>query len=237
LNPNAALSVSYWQLSESVSWKRKVNMMNLVAFIAVGAEQVGIQPRCINSLEGVRIGWRKWISMILVILGICGGALDGASQGQGEVGSVRTGLVELENESPMTHSENLEFIDTYPGKLVPFAGMAVAVLIVWIVMAMVQNTDRHRHETIRQYLEKGVEVPWELLVDGGDPQTWKPVSDLRKALTWLAIGLGIGLTGWVFSGSPKAMALGLVFDFIGIGYLIVWEMEPKPAEQGGKSSR
>ena len=167
-------------------------------------------------------------------------ASEGQAQGQdGEV-SVQIDGIEGDqsgNLSPRGDSEELSFIDTYPGKLVPFAGMAVAVLIVWIVMAMVQNTDRHRHETIRQYLEKGVEVPWELLVDDGNPQTWKPVSDLRKALVWLAIGLGIGLTGWVFSGNPKAMALGLVFDFIGVGYLIVWKMEPKQIEQDGQSSK
>lgn len=131
-----------------------------------------------------------------------------------------------------SNAEGLGYTDTYPGKLVPFAGMAIAVLIVWIVMGMVKASDRQRHETIRSYLEKGVEVPWELLVDDGNPQTWRPVSDLRKAMVWLAVGLGIGLMGYIFTGSTRALALGLVFDFIGIGYLIVWKIEPtRPADE------
>lgn len=127
-------------------------------------------------------------------------------------------------------TDDLEFIDTYPGKLVPFVGMGTAVAIVWIVFGFVRQCDKMRHDTIKQYLDKGLEVPWELLVDSGNPQTWKPGSDLRKGFVWLAIGLGLGLTACILSGNPRSLALGLIFDFIGIGYLIAWKIAPKASE-------
>ncbi len=181
------------------------------------------------------MNWKKWITLGgMIVFGALGSVerVQGASQDE----PVQAELGSTDGERPFAaptsvtaeaQVENRTFTDTYPGKLVPFVGMAVAVLIVWIVMAMVQNTDRYRHETIRQYLEKGVEVPHELLVDSGNPQTWKPTSDLRKAMIWLAIGIGIGLTGYIFSGSPRALALGLIFDCIGLGYWIVWKIEPQ----------
>lgn len=186
--------------------------------------------------------WRKWITLSgILVLGVLGsseaalaasqsGTVAAETESMDQDGSPAE-LGETEGKGPL---ERPSFTDTYPGKLVPFVGMAVAVLIVWIVMAMVQNTDRYRHETIRQYLDKGVEVPHELLVDSGNPQTWKPTSDLRKAMIWLAIGIGIGLTGYIFSGSPKALALGLLFDCIGIGYLIVWKIEPQKRGEGSR---
>lgn len=172
---------------------------------------------------------KAWWSLLL-ILGVVGATQVACAQPlETELASEFNEEALISDPVPlgMGEDEKLDYIDTYPGKLVPFVGMAVAVLIVWIVMGMVRATDRHRHETIRQYLEKGVEVPWELLVDDGNPQTWKPVSDLRKATVWLALGLGLGLTAWIFSGNPKSLALGLIFDFIGLGYLIVWKLEPK----------
>ncbi len=181
------------------------------------------------------MNWKKWIGMGALLVGAVfggGATVLGASPEESQSAEVEALLeTELPSESADGREgemrEKPSFTDTYPGKLVPFVGMAVAVLIVWIVMAMVQNTDRYRHETIRQYLEKGVEVPHELLVDSGNPQTWKPTSDLRKAMIWLAVGIGVGLTGYIFSGSPRALALGLIFDCIGLGYLIVWKIEPQ----------
>ncbi len=129
------------------------------------------------------------------------------------------------------------FTDTYPGKLAPFAGMLTAVVIVWLVMAMVKSSEKQRHESIRKYLDEGKEVPWELLVDEGNPQTWRPVSDLRKAFIWMAIGLGLGLTAYIFTGVPRALAVGLVFVFIGLGYLIVWFIEPTPVDPNDTKGR
>ena len=183
------------------------------------------------------MSWKRaFVFVVVIFLGLSLGEQGWAQGGGEDVTAVQAEVSVVEKSSELTEGfqgENYEgaekpsFTDTYPGKLVPFAGMGVAVIIVWIVMAMVQNTDRYRHETIRSYLDKGVEVPHQLLVDGGDPQTWKPTSDLRKAMVWLAVGLGLGMTGYIFSGSPKALALGLIFDFIGIGYLIVWKIEPR----------
>ena len=184
--------------------------------------------------------WKQGIGlMVLVLIGLplvqsAWAQVPPPIEGVQTEGSSLASLgAELENNQIERYGDEDKpsYTDTYPGKLVPFVGMAVAVIIVWVVMAMVQNTDRYRHETIRSYLEKGVEVPYELLVDGGNPQTWKPSSDLRKAMVWLAVGLGIGMTGYIFSGNLKALALGLIFDFIGIGYLIVWKLEPTKVEE------
>ena len=102
--------------------------------------------------------------------------------------------------------------------VVPLA-LFVTILLV-VISTLVLRYRRHAQiqETLRLMIEKGAEIPPELLTP--------PVSqygDLRRGLILMGVGLSlsllIGLTDGFGSGS---WAVGLIPAFIGAGYLIVW---------------
>lgn len=80
--------------------------------------------------------------------------------------------------------------------------------------------------TIRTAIEKGQELTPELIERLGSPQPPKD-KDLRLALIWLAIAVGLALTGLAVP-DPSGHAMqgtlaGASFPFaIGIAYLIMW---------------
>ena len=117
-------------------------------------------------------------------------------------------------------------------RVMPFVGMGFTIVILSIIFGFVRKSDKTRHETIRKYLEKGEKVPRELLVDSGDPATWKPVSDRRKGIIWCAVGLGIAITFLIFAGgNAKAGAVGIIPLFIGFGYFIAALIDPKSTDE------
>jgi hypothetical protein len=79
-----------------------------------------------------------------------------------------------------------------------------------------------RHLTLRLMIEKGAEIPPELLT----PPV-KPRSDLRKGVVLLAGGIGATIFfALVKTGDAGGVwSLGLIPTLIGLGYLIVWLIE------------
>lgn len=102
--------------------------------------------------------------------------------------------------------------------VVPLAFFLTILLVVISTLVLRYRRHAQVQETLRLMIEKGAEIPPELLAP--------PVSqygDLRRGLILLGAGLSlsilIGLTDGFGSGS---WAVGLVPAFIGAGYLIVW---------------
>ena len=118
------------------------------------------------------------------------------------------------------------------GRTMPFAGMALTIVILIIVFGTMRHTDRNRHETIRKYLELGIEVPERLLIDPMHPNAGKkPLSDKRKAIIWISVGLGIAATVYLLTGNQKSVALGIIPLSIGIGYFIAAILIPENPEE------
>jgi len=102
--------------------------------------------------------------------------------------------------------------------VVPLACFLTILLVVIATLALRYRKHAQTQETLRLMIEKGAEIPPELLTP--------PVSqysDLRRGLILMGVGLSlsilIGLSEGFGSGS---WAVGLVPAFIGAGYLIVW---------------
>jgi hypothetical protein len=81
-------------------------------------------------------------------------------------------------------------------------------------------------QTIRSAIDKGQELTPELIDRLGSPTPPKD-RDLRLALIWLALAVGLALTGF-FAPDPSGHAFrgtlaGAAFPFaIGVAYLIMW---------------
>ena len=83
-------------------------------------------------------------------------------------------------------------------------------------------------QTIRTAIDKGQELTPELIDRIGSPPTPKD-RDLRLALIWLAIGLGIALFGLAMSSVEEEVfmiMLGIsAFPFmVGLAFLIMWRV-------------
>ena len=107
-----------------------------------------------------------------------------------------------------------------------FAGLTVIIsLFFWF-----RNRARgDMQQTIRAAIDKGQELTPELVESLGSPQKPSKHKDLRLALIWGAIALGIALFGFAMSSIEEevfSIMLGIsAFPFmLGLAYLIMWRV-------------
>ena len=107
--------------------------------------------------------------------------------------------------------------------IVFFAGLTIVFgLFFWFRYRMRSDMQ----QTIRTAIDKGQELTPELIDRIGNPRTPKD-KDLRLALIWLALAIGLALCGFAVP-DPSGHALqgclaGAAFPFaIGVAYLIMW---------------
>ncbi len=73
--------------------------------------------------------------------------------------------------------------------------------------------------TLRLMVEKGVEIPQELLVEAPIKR-----SDLRRGLLWLGFGLGL-IICLAVAVDNAVWGIGLVPTFFGLGHIVAWKFE------------
>lgn len=112
------------------------------------------------------------------------------------------------------------------GILVPTFIFLFLTLIILIIMAFRGKNNREFQQTLRIMVEKGVEIPRELLV-----REIPKNQDLRRGILVLATGVGyclfIALVGVWEPDALNGLGVGLIPIFIGLGYLIVWKYTKK----------
>jgi hypothetical protein len=110
--------------------------------------------------------------------------------------------------------------------IVPTAMFTAMAVIFWLFYLFRYRSRADIQQTIRLALEKGAELSPELLDRLGEPEPSK-TKDLRRALVWLALGIGLALCGF-FVPDPSGNAFrgclaGAAFPIsIGIAFLIMW---------------
>ncbi len=98
------------------------------------------------------------------------------------------------------------------------------VLIVAVILYFGFSKTRMQHRTIRMMVEKGQQVPAELLA--APPPAVRQRSDMRRGVVLSMIGLGLVVwLGAVNDWENGAWSLGLIPFLIGVGYLLVWKLE------------
>lgn len=112
------------------------------------------------------------------------------------------------------------------GILVPIAMFLGLTVIISLFFWFRYRTRGDMQKTIRTAIEKGQELDPELIDRLANPQAPKD-KDLRLALIWLAIAVGLALCGLAVP-DPSGHALqgclaGAAFPVaIGVAYLIMW---------------
>jgi hypothetical protein len=113
--------------------------------------------------------------------------------------------------------------------LIPVAFFAMIMAIVLVPSWFRTRERRDLQETVRHALDKGQELPAEL-VETIARSTRKPPAtahtDLRAGVIWLAIAAGIATLGWMgrdVGGEGPQMLLGLaaIPGFLGLAFVIL----------------
>lgn len=83
---------------------------------------------------------------------------------------------------------------------------------------------REFQQTVRVAFDKGHELTPELLQNLGGEQTTGN-ADMRKGLIFIAIGIGVGLFGFILGEQDAVrpmLATGALPLLVGVAYLILW---------------
>ena len=92
--------------------------------------------------------------------------------------------------------------------------------IVAMVLYHGYRKEKQRQETVRAAIDKGVPIPPELLTPPRPPR-----SDLRRGVTLIGLGVGVGAMLLLMPGGHHGAPVGLLLICLGLGHLIAWRLE------------
>ncbi|MFH1132133.1 MAG: DUF6249 domain-containing protein [Pseudomonadota bacterium] len=104
-------------------------------------------------------------------------------------------------------------------------------LIVASVLYYRFRKESSKHQTLRIMIEKGTQIPPELLTPPVPPK-----SDLRKGIILLAIGIALCILGALLGETKHVWSIGLLPGLIGCGYLVAWKLESKKHTNNGNQN-
>ena len=105
--------------------------------------------------------------------------------------------------------------------LIPLAGIAMPVGIVWIIFYYDNRTKEQFNATLQKLIESGQELSPELLesVPGYKAGKGKDKDDIRAGLITSGVGIGIALFGHFGAEEQALFGIGLLVLSIGVGIL------------------
>jgi hypothetical protein len=129
-----------------------------------------------------------------------------------------------DDDADLQQMRNLVAIPIVAIVFMSIFGAPVLIVMVIGIFALIGN--RMRQRTIRMMVEKGQQVPAELLAP--EVRRVRRRSDVRRGVVWTMVGLGLMV--WLAAVNDwegGAWSFGLIPFLIGLGYLIVWKLENK----------
>ena len=119
------------------------------------------------------------------------------------------------------------------GLMIPLAGIAVPVVIVFLVLQFRERQRQQLYDTVKHYADRGMPVPRELL----DPPKRAQLNTPRYGAA-TAIGLGVGLALMFWSMElASLMGIGGLLVCIGVAQLIALRFDARDAEQRASAAR
>jgi len=115
--------------------------------------------------------------------------------------------------------------------LVPLFFFLCVAFVVALPLYLSFRRHGHLQETLRLMVEKGVQIPTELLTPPSAPV--RKHSDLRRGIILVAAGVSLAVCLALVGVGPleRAWALGLIPMIIGAGYILVWKLEGKKNQE------
>lgn len=116
--------------------------------------------------------------------------------------------------------------------IVPVAFFLCVAIIGALVLVGYSRHTAQRHQTLRAMVEKGMQIPPELL--GHTKRPSSPASDRRRGILLICAGIGIAAF-LLLSGGEEGAGLGLIPILIGVGYLLVARLDGRRDRHLGQS--
>lgn len=119
----------------------------------------------------------------------------------------------------------------FPEALIPIVMFICLAVVVAIFLMFRHRSRAELQQTVRMALDKGQELTPEIIERLGQPKQ-PPYSDLRRALIWIATGVGFAAFGFILDEEDAVRPLIAVGAFplvIGIAYLILSRFSEKDA--------
>lgn len=115
---------------------------------------------------------------------------------------------------------DLSIVPKIAALLIPLAGIALPVLIVFIVLHFRQRQREKLYETVKHFADRGLPVPTELLDPPQPPKTDRVSESARfYAITLVGVGVGLALMFWGME-LPRLLGIGALVGCIGIAQLV-----------------
>jgi hypothetical protein len=115
------------------------------------------------------------------------------------------------------------------GVLIPVVAIVMGILLAIVAIFLRFRKEREEQLTIRLAMEKGIELPEDLLRREHSLQD--RAHPLRRGIFWTAVGLSLFVALYVNEGLQTA-AWGLIPLAAGIGSLIYYKLSPKNGRGG-----
>ncbi len=130
----------------------------------------------------------------------------------------------------ITHNYKKEGLDMshVPGELIPIIAIIMGILAAIAAMFFNYQRQKQEQETIRQAVEKGVELPADLFSRHNG--RYSKSNPLRRGIFWTALGLSLFFALYINEGMKDAV-WGLIPFAIGVGYLFYYKLAPQNGEK------
>lgn len=132
-----------------------------------------------------------------------------------------------------------EHFQSFAPLLIPIIALLIPIVAIVAHYLGKANSERLRHETMRELIRAGQPIPPELLADAQDSdwhrgrreQANSPNRVLIPAV--INVGVGLGLMGMfaAMSWGSWLWAIGLLPLFLGLGLAVYWAVERKQQQQ------
>ena len=120
---------------------------------------------------------------------------------------------------------DLSIVPKIAALLIPLAGIALPVIIVFIVLHFRQRQREELYETVKHFADRGMPVPKELLDPPQPPKKDKVTETARfYAITLIGVGIGLVLMFWGM-GLERLIGIGALVGCIGIAQLVAIRLD------------
>jgi Domain of unknown function (DUF6249) len=118
---------------------------------------------------------------------------------------------------------DLSILPKIAGLLIPLAGIAFPVAVIWLVLHFRERQRQQLYETVKHYADRGMPVPRELL-DPPKPAQRPGNAPRFIAFTLIGVGIGIGLMFWNLE-LPNLVGIGGLVVCIGVAQLFALALD------------
>jgi Domain of unknown function (DUF6249) len=122
---------------------------------------------------------------------------------------------------------DLFYLPKIIGLLIPLAGIALPIVVIFIVLHFRERQRKQLYDTVKHYADRGMPVPRELL----EPPRRSPLTTPRYgAFTLIGLGVGLALMFWSLDLAPQ-MGIGGLLVCVGVAQLIALALDARDAQK------